>query len=146
VTAPTLHSAPAFAAGAAPAACPPWCADHDGSHREWIADEVDLQVCPGPNGEYAGRIAVLLEHRRPGGRYPKREVAISIDVFPDGENGTEMTPVEAEIAGHALLAMVAVTRGDAATAAAHRAIAEDTAHALLFHRTHTTTDRNGDAR
>lgn len=124
------------AAPAAVEACEPWCAEHwDGDDLCWAPDLV-FQVHPAAD-DTRGRITVMMTHNpRPNPRSANRSrnVTLFIDAFPDGEQSTDMDPAEAEVAAHALLAMVALARGRTVEAAQHREVAEQVAAALLAHR------------
>lgn len=116
----------------------PWCTEHwhgDGESICW-ADDIDLQIQPDaePDGE-RGHITVMMTHD-PKPRYNRtRNLAIFVDRYPDGEDSTNFDPDEAEIAAHALLAMVSLGRGETSAAEWHRTTAEEKAAALLARRT-----------
>ena len=137
-TAPTL--------GAVRPACAPWCTHHEGTgHGSCWAEPVDMRLYPAvgldadDDGE-RGHLTVLLSHN-PAPRYGRRTRSTSIrfDRYPDGEDGGDMDPDEAEIAAWSLLSMVALSRGDDAAADIYRSTAQSLAAALLRR-------RNGESR
>ncbi|HMH76871.1 MAG TPA: hypothetical protein VK547_09625 [Candidatus Udaeobacter sp.] len=137
MTAATL-TAPAAADFNEPdAACQPWCVEHWADDAVCWAPDLDLRVFPDADDK-RGRITVMMTHHPKPNRYHAdrtRNIAVFIDCFPDGEDGIDMDPAEAEVAAHAMLAMVELSRGRSRQAAEHRRAAESAAAALLAART-----------
>ena len=142
MSAPTIETAAPLSEAARRTGCRPWCIHHPeqpGLAPHW-ADPIDLRLYPAvgrdedEDGE-SGHLTVLLSHD-PAPRYGRRSrtAAIRFDRHPDGEDGGDMDPDEAEIAAHALLSMAALARGDNDAAALHRATGENAAAALLGRR------------
>jgi len=146
VTAPTIQATAPTTGAVRPPHCPPWCAHHESTGRGscW-AQPIDLRLYPAlgrdadDDGE-RGHLTLLLTHD-PAPRYGRRTrtTAIRFDRYPDGEDGGDMDPDEAEIAALSLLSMVALARGDRAAATSYRSTAQSLAAAL-------SRRRNGEPR
>jgi hypothetical protein len=132
VTVPTL--APALAV--TPFAHQPWCVEHWFEDDVCWAPDLDFQIHPTPD-DSRGRITVMMTHNpqpNPRRANRSRSLTLFLDRFPDGEDGLDMDPEEAEVAGHALLAMAALAKGLNGDYEQHRATAARIASALLARR------------
>lgn len=112
----------------------PWCAEHwdDGDPVCWAQDLV-LQVRPGA-GDDDGRITAVMTHGSRTDAHtgaPAVNVTLFSDTVRDGEGSVEFNPDEAEVAAHALLAMVMRNRGFTSAAEWHETTAKRCAAELL---------------
>lgn len=115
----------------------PWCREHWSDDDVCWAEDLDLRVRPDA-GDDRGLITFVMTHgSRPNPRTSSEAVNITVfaDTVRDGEGSIEFDPDEAEVAAHALLSAVALSRGETSAAEWHRTTAEQKAAALLASRT-----------
>lgn len=134
MTAPTLVAAAPMRTDTFPHQ--PWCAEHWEDDVVCWAPDLNLRIRRDENPS-RGQITVMMTHnpepnRRSANR--SRNITIFVDSFPDGEDSTDFDPDEAEVAAHALLSMVALSRGETSAADWHRTTAEQMAAVLLARR------------
>jgi len=139
MTAPTL--AAAMPADVAEIQHQPWCAEHWGENSTCWAQDLVLQVRPAA-GDDNGRITGVMTHGSRTDAYtgaPTVNLTLFSDTVRDGEGSVEFDPDEAEVAAHALLAMVMRSRGFTSAGEWHETTAKRCAAELL-------AVRNGGAR
>jgi hypothetical protein len=115
----------------------PWCVEHWAEDNVCWARDVDVRVDPDAD-ENRGRITAMLTHNpEPDPRCGGRILNLSLFIDQSGrcDGGIDMCPDEAEVAAHAMLAMVALTRGRNGEATWHRQMAEEAGAVLLGRRT-----------
>lgn len=111
----------------------PWCREHWSEDAVCWAEDIDVRIQPETGDPHRGQLNLVMTH---GARADGEPVNITVfaDMVRDGESSVEFTPDEAEIAAHALLAMVSLSRGETSAADWHRTTAEQMAAALLARR------------
>jgi hypothetical protein len=114
-----------------------WCAEHWSDDAVCWAQDIVLQVRPSA-GDDDGRITAVMTHGSRTGA-PAVNVTLFSDTVRDGEGSVEFDPDEAEVAAHALLAMVMRSRGFTSAADWHETTAKRCAAELL-------AGRNGGAK
>lgn len=113
-----------------------WCTEHwDGDDAVCWARDIELQVRPDRGDR--GRLTAVMTHGSRTDAYtgaPVVNVTLFADTVRDGEGSVEFHPDEAEVAAHALLAMVMRSRGFTSAAEWHETTAKRCAAELLARR------------